>query len=84
MFKALKMEEKSIINSFLTNELKIKNGEKTRHIKLVIDEAYDSFIAIQHVRADFAKWIRIFEKRLIVSFLFLIILNKYKINIFFF
>ena len=49
------MEEKSIINSFLTNELKIKNGEKTRHIKLVIDEAYDSFIAIQHVRADFAK-----------------------------
>ncbi len=49
------MEEKSIINSFLTNELKIQNGQGTRHLKIVIDDAYDSFVAIQHIRADFAK-----------------------------
>jgi len=49
------MEEKSIIDSFLTNELKITNGGGTRHIKIVIEEGYDSFVALQHVRVDFAK-----------------------------
>lgn len=39
----------------VSNELRVTNGSDVRHIKIIITEAYDSFVAIQHVRVDFAK-----------------------------
>ena len=38
-----------------TNEVKLTNGSDTRHLKISIDEAYDSFIAIQHINVEFTK-----------------------------
>ena len=51
-YLALKVEDQL---KLVSNEMKISNGSDARHIKIVITEAYDSFVAIQHIRADFAK-----------------------------
>jgi hypothetical protein len=50
--KGMKIED-SI--RFVTSELKVSNGSDARHIKFVITDAYDSFVAIQHIKVDFAK-----------------------------
>lgn len=52
VLKALKVEDQL---KMLTNELKVTNGNDARHVKFVITEAYDSFVAIQHIRIDYAK-----------------------------
>ena len=51
-FQVLKMEENL---RFSTSELKIGNGSDARHVKFIITDAYDSFIAIQHIKVDYAK-----------------------------
>jgi hypothetical protein len=38
-----------------SNEVKVTNGNETRHLKISIDEAYDSFIAVQHMNVEFTK-----------------------------
>ena len=50
--KSLKMEDNL---KFVTSELKVTNGSDARHIKFVITDAFDSFIAIQHIKVDYAK-----------------------------
>ena len=50
--KNMKIEENI---RFVTSELKVSNGSDARHLKFIITDAYDSFVAIQHIKVDYAK-----------------------------
>lgn len=42
-------------NKFSQVDFKLNKGFEAHHLKFIISEAYDSFIAIQHIRVDFSR-----------------------------